>query len=121
VHPEPPEAKRFAPLRRRSDFDRVFRQGAHYPGRRITVHIAASPSGRCRLGVVVTRKTGGAVRRNRFKRLVRAAFRNEVKEIASTWDVVVVVHPRPDEGMHPIAAELAKALARHRRARCGTA
>ena len=116
-----PDAAHFGPLRTRRDFDRVFRRGNHYRGRRITVHIAPPAVGCHRLGIVVTRKTGTAVRRNRFKRLVRAAFRAEVKEKDGPWDVVVVVHGGPDEGLGPIAKELAEALERHRAARAGTA
>jgi len=41
-----------------------------------------------RLGIAATRKLGGAVRRNRAKRLIREVFRRN--KIAPGFDVVVV-------------------------------
>lgn len=43
-----------------------------------------------RLGVTVTRKVGGAVARNRIKRLVREAFRRERQAFAPGIDMVWV-------------------------------
>lgn len=48
------------------------------------------PNGRraTRLGVAATRKLGGAVRRNRAKRLMREIFRRQVKPAG--FDIVVI-------------------------------
>ena len=46
--------------------------------------------GRSRLGVSVGRKFGGAVVRNRFKRMVREAFRQCAAIRAAGFDIVVV-------------------------------
>lgn len=43
-----------------------------------------------RIGVTVTKKVGGAVRRNRIKRLVREAFRLHPELFAEPVDLVVV-------------------------------
>ena len=45
-----------------------------------------------RLGIAATRKLGGAVVRNRAKRLVRELFRNA--DVPQGLDIVVI--PRPD-------------------------
>jgi ribonuclease P protein component len=45
-----------------------------------------------RLGIAATKKLGGAVRRNRAKRLIREIFRRN--KIAAGFDVVVVPRPR---------------------------
>jgi ribonuclease P protein component len=62
-------------LRRRSEFQRVFDTGRRAHGRLFTVVAAASPAGTTRLGIVASRKLGGAVVRNRAKRLIREVFR----------------------------------------------
>ena len=43
------------------------------------------------MGIVVTRKTGGAVVRNRWKRVVREFFRLQRERMAEGGDYVVIV------------------------------
>lgn len=55
-----------------------------------------SAVGEPRLGVSVGRKVGGAVERNRVKRLLREAFSASTNELPEGYDFVVVA--RPDAG-----------------------
>lgn len=45
---------------------------------------------RSRLGITASRKVGNAVVRNRFKRRVRAWFRETRGEFPEEWDLVVI-------------------------------
>ena len=70
-----------------------------------------------RLGVAATRKIGGAVRRNRAKRLIRDIFRRH-KPLPPGLDIVVVA--RPELASTPLSileAEYLSSLQRHRRRR----
>ncbi len=60
-----------------------------------------------RLGVVASKKVGGAVQRNRAKRLVREWFRHLTIELPGC-DVVVVLRA----GAHTAGAELSRELSR---------
>jgi ribonuclease P protein component len=50
-------------------------------------------SGPTRLGLAVGRKVGGAVVRNRVKRLIREFFRLHYADLAPHADIVVVAKP----------------------------
>jgi ribonuclease P protein component len=103
-------------LSRSADFDRVFRHGRSHASRELVLYVfprddvEASP----RLGLTVSRKVGGAVERNRVKRLLREAFAREAARLPSGTDVVIVARPDAKslaereglEGLHRSLAEL---------------
>lgn len=66
------------------------RRGRRVGTRWFLVFVAPREGGReARLGITVTRRVGGAVRRNRIKRLVREWFRIHSRDLGA-FDVVVV-------------------------------
>jgi ribonuclease P protein component len=46
--------------------------------------------GHSRLGITVTKKIGGAVKRNRIKRLVREFFRLNRQSLSGEWDINII-------------------------------
>lgn len=57
----------------------------------------SASDGRTRLGVVASKRVGGAVERNRSKRLIREVFRLHYDDFPHAADVVVVARPGADE------------------------
>jgi ribonuclease P protein component len=65
-----------------------------------------------RLGVTVTRKIGGAVQRNRVKRLVREVFRCNRELFPVGCDVVLIAKEgAPRLGMQDVLAEVSTSAA----------
>lgn len=106
-------------LSRSAEFDRVFRQGRSHANRVLVLYgfPRAEPSADGegpRLGLSVSRRVGGAVERNRVKRLLREAFELEAKRLPQGHDVVIVARPEARavaerdglEGLRPPLAEL---------------
>ena len=76
-------------LKKQSEFDRVFDEGKRYGGKYFSLIIRQS-SGRCRLGIIVNKKFGGAACRNKLKRQVRAAFREISGKIVAPTEFIVL-------------------------------
>jgi ribonuclease P protein component len=74
-------------IRRRAEFSRVFDEGIRAHGRFMTLVLLPTDHEQARLGIAASRKLGGAVRRNRAKRLIRELFR---RHKLSGLDIVVI-------------------------------
>jgi len=75
-------------IRRRAEFKQVYERGIRVHSRYSTVFLLPNERGIGRLGIAATKKLGGAVKRNRAKRLIREIFRRN--KIASGFDIVVI-------------------------------
>ena len=93
-------------LKRRKDFQRVYRGGVVWKGSCFSLRVLSRDDG-VRLGIVVPRRFGTAVERNRTKRCLREAFRRTASELPS---VDVIVWPEADCSRHGIA-EMGRMLA----------
>jgi len=83
-----------ARLGSRRDFQRLFTDGRKFVGRSLILWCAppVSPGSKARLGLSVPAKVGGAVKRNRLKRLVRESFRLNRCSL-EPGDLVVYLRP----------------------------
>ena len=86
-------------LSRSSEFERVYREGRSHASRHLVVYAFPRPDdGEVpRLGVSVGRKLGGAVERNRVKRLLREAFWATADDLHAGHDFVIVARPAAGE------------------------
>jgi ribonuclease P protein component len=133
VPASPPDAasgpRRRARISRSGDFDAVYRRGRSAANRHLVVYAfareGAPADSPARLGLSVSRKVGGAVERNRVKRVLRERFA-EVAGRLEGVDVVVIaragLHELIDEhGSAALGERLAALLERVREPEQGAA
>ncbi len=96
-----PMAAKRSRLSRSSDFQRIYRQGSSTASRFLVLYWFKRPAEPGdegpRLGLSVSKKLGGAVVRNRIKRLLREAFRASAAQLAEEYDLVVIARPQLNE------------------------
>jgi ribonuclease P protein component len=83
-------------LSRSGEFDRVYRDGSSHATRYLVLYSFPrkdEEDREIRLGVSVSRKVGGAVDRNRVKRVLREAFWALAELLPPQHDFVIVARP----------------------------
>ena len=77
-------------LQRGFQFRRVYEHGRRFEGRLVVIYVLeAAPEDRA-VGVVTSRRIGGAVVRNRARRLMREAYRRNKYKVKPNLQVVMV-------------------------------
>ncbi len=89
-------------------YNKVFRRGDRFIGKLVTVHVLVDYAAKKRMlahplkqwtnriGLSVSKKLGGAVGRNRAKRIIRAALRRVEEETPLKTGKLIVIGARDD-------------------------
>jgi len=91
----------------------VRRSGKSYAHPFVVLLVQASEAPRVRVGVTAGRSVGGAVQRNRAKRLLREAIRPLLPDLFLGWDLILIARPAlPVESLSDIRQALTGLLRR---------
>ncbi len=96
-------------LRRRKDFDALFRQRRNWANKLLVLRSLPNQLDHNRYGFITSKRLGGAVVRNRVRRRLREAVRS--LPIRSGWDVVIAARvPAARSDFHELKESVAELL-----------
>ena len=81
-------------LKENRDFRRVYNKGKSFVSPYFVLYMNKNRFGDTRLGLTVGKKIGNAVKRNRAKRVITAAFSTVCPHISEGYDFVIVARTR---------------------------
>ena len=81
---------RYRPICRNIEYARVYRRGKSYVAPQLVLYVCKNRLGRTRVGLTATKKIGGAVQRNRARRVMRAALYQTLPYDVGGYDLVFV-------------------------------
>lgn len=107
--------KKRSRLRKNSDFQRVYEKGRSWAHPLLVLYALRNDLGYSRFGFSVSKRVGGAVVRNRARRLMREATRLRQAMIADGWDVVIIARqPVREANFHRVDRAVEQLLRRAR-------
>ena len=84
----------FKKLKQNSDFRRIYGRGKAFVKPAFVTYALKNRTDDIRIGITVSKKLGGAVQRNRAKRILTAAFASVASELKNGYDIVFVARTR---------------------------
>ncbi len=98
-------------LRRPADFKRVYDRRRSVSDGALIVYAAPNGLPHNRLGLSVSRKFGGAVQRNRLRRLFREAYRLTRHQMPTGLDLILIPRSKAEPPLADLLAALPKLVA----------
>ena len=76
------------------DFQRAYRRGRSCVSPGLVTYVLKNKNNNLRIGITTSKKVGKAVRRNRSRRVIRAAINNIDIPAAAPYDIIFVARTR---------------------------
>ena len=89
--------KRINRLKKRYQFNYVYKSGEHYSGEHIVLYVASSKTKNIKVGLAVTKKVGHAVVRNKVRRRLREIIKKQVPNLKQNNNIIIVARDNINE------------------------
>lgn len=98
-------------LKENKDFRRLYYRGKSRADSTVVTYAMKNRLGETRVGITSGKKIGNAVKRNRARRVIRAAFSAVEPRLNGSWDIVFVARTKtPLVKMQAVLEEMEKQL-----------
>ena len=77
-------------IKKNYEFKYFFKKGSYVPGKLLEIFIYKNKSEKNRIGIVVSKKVGGSVTRNKIKRFIRAAYTEIEGDITKNSNILII-------------------------------
>lgn len=84
----------FPTVKSNSDFRRAYARGRSYPDPALVTTVIRNRAGVSRVGITTGKKIGGAVQRNRARRVIRAAFAEFSGSVRPGYDIIFIARSK---------------------------
>lgn len=83
--------KKVESLKKSNEFHEIFKKGRFFVGKQMVLYVLPNQLSSHRVGIVVRKKIGNSVKRNRIRRIIKEVLRNDLSQISELKNLVVVV------------------------------
>lgn len=81
---------KFKAINKNKEFIRGYKRGQSFVSPLVVCYVLKNRYGFTRIGITASKKVGGAVQRNRAKRIIRAAVRSLNLDMSQSYDLIFV-------------------------------
>ena len=85
---------KITPITGNRDFQRVYRRGKSCVSPGLVTYVLKNKNNNLRIGITTSKKVGKAVKRNRSRRLIRAAFSHLDVDMNQNYDIIFVARTK---------------------------
>lgn len=94
--------KRNNRLKKRYQFNYVYKSGEHFSNEHIVLYVASSKTKFIKVGFAVTKKVGHAVVRNKIRRRLREIVKKQLPLLKQNYNIIIVARENVTEASFEI-------------------
>ncbi|MEG1781724.1 MAG: ribonuclease P protein component [Oscillospiraceae bacterium] len=94
IHTAKEKSMKFKAINKNREFIKGYKRGASFVSPLVVTYVLKNRCGHMRIGITASKKVGGAVQRNRARRIIREAVRSLNLDMSKNYDIIFVARSR---------------------------